>query len=36
MTEKIKMALKEWAEKVLKNEAQWDSDAVHQAIQKLY
>jgi hypothetical protein len=36
MTEKIKRALKKWAEKVLKNEAQWDSDAVHQTIQKLY
>ena len=36
MTEKIKRALKEWAEKVLKNEAQWDYDAVHQTIQKLY
>ena len=36
MTEKIKRALKEWAEKVLKNEAQWDYDAVHQTIKKLY
>lgn len=36
MTEKIKKALKVWAEKVLENQAQWDTDQVHQAIQKLY
>jgi hypothetical protein len=36
MTEKIKMALNAWAEKVLKDQAQWDTDQVHQAIQKLY
>jgi hypothetical protein len=36
MTEKIKMALNAWAEKVLKDRAQWDTDQVHQAIQKLY
>jgi hypothetical protein len=36
MTEKIEIALKNWAEKVLKSDAQWDTDQVHQAIQKLY
>ena len=36
MTEKIKMALNAWAEKVLKDQAQWDTDQIHQAIQKLY
>lgn len=36
MSEKIKTALKVWAEKVLENQAQWDTDQVHQAIQKLY
>ena len=36
MTEKIKMALNAWAEKVLKDQAKWDTDQVHQAIQKLY
>ena len=36
MTEKIKMALNAWDEKVLKDQAKWDTDQVHQAIQKLY
>ncbi len=36
MTEKIKMALNAWAEKVLKDQAHWDTDQIHQAIQKLY
>lgn len=36
MTEKIKKALVVWAEKIIKNESQWDSEHVHQAIQKLY
>ena len=36
MTEKIKNALNVWAEKVLENQAGWDTDEVHQAIQKLY
>src|SRR5210317_225421 len=36
MTEKIKAALVEWAEMVLKNQAHWDMDDIHKAIQKLY
>jgi len=36
MTEKIKQALKIWAEDVLKNQAQWDTVQLHQAIQTLY
>ena len=36
MTEKIKMALNAWAEKVLKGQAQWDTEQVHLAIQRLY
>ncbi len=36
MTEKIKIALLEWAKKVLNQEAQWDEEKTHEAIQKLY
>ena len=36
MTEKIKAVLVEWAEMVLKNQAHWDMDDIHKAIQKLY
>ena len=36
MTEKIKKALKVWAEKVLGDEAHWDASETHQVIQKLY
>ncbi|MDC3276134.1 hypothetical protein OAU75_00795 [Flavobacteriaceae bacterium] len=36
MIEKIKIALKAWAEKVLENQSQWDTDEIHQAIHKLY
>ena len=36
MTEKIKKALKIWAEKVLEDEAHWDTNETHQVIQKLY
>jgi hypothetical protein len=36
MTDKIKSALNTWAKMVLNDQAQWDTDQVHQAIQKLY
>lgn len=36
MTEKIKKALKVWAEKVLEDEADWDTNETHQVIHKLY
>ncbi len=36
MTEKIKKALKLWAEKVLEDEAHWDTNETHQVIQKLH
>ena len=36
MTEKIKKALKIWAEKVLEDEVHWDTNETHQVIQKLY
>ena len=36
MTEKIKTALVEWAELVIKDQALWENDEVHLAIQKLY
>jgi hypothetical protein len=36
MTEKIKKALKVWAEKVLEDKAHWDTNETHQMIQKLY
>ena len=36
MTEKIKIALLEWVKKVLNQEAQWDEEKTHEAIQKLY
>ena len=36
MTEQIKSALTEWAEKVLKNQTGWESDQTHAAIQRLY
>ena len=36
MNEKIKIALLEWAKKVLNQEAQWDEEKTHEAIQKLY
>ena len=36
MTEKIKSALTQWAQKVLDNKANWDLEEMHVAIQKLY
>tara|TARA_Y100000996_G_scaffold294000_1_gene232594 strand:- start:1 stop:675 length:675 start_codon:yes stop_codon:yes gene_type:complete len=36
MTEKIKSALLKWASKVLDQNAQWDDEKTHEAIQKLY
>lgn len=36
MTDKIKKALVNWAENIIKDQSQWDSEQVHNAIQKLY
>lgn len=36
MKEKIKIALVEWAKKVLNQEALWEEEKTHEAIQKLY
>ena len=36
MTEQIKSALTKWAEKVLKNESNWETEQTHAAIQRLY
>lgn len=36
MIEEIKKTLKVWAEKVLEDEGQWDTNEMHQVIQKLY
>ena len=36
MTEQIKSALAKWAEKVLKNQSNWDADQTHAAIHRLY
>ena len=36
MTEKIKSALTQWAQKVLDNKAKWDLEETHTAIQNLY
>jgi len=36
MTEQIKSALLRWADKVFKNESDWDAQETHVAIQRLY
>ena len=36
MIQQIKSALTKWAEKVLKNESNWETEQTHDAIQRLY
>ena len=36
MTEQIKSALTKWAEKVLKNGSNWETEQTHADIQRLY
>ena len=36
MTEKIKMALVQWARSIIKDQSNWDEEKTHDTIQKIY